>query len=101
MVHVDLNAHTVSRGTMRVKVRPTGAELLYLLTRGRPGDLVPYERIYSGLWGANYLDRNRLSQNHISVHVLLLRRQIEHMGLEIVVVRGLGLRLVIHGGKDG
>lgn len=101
VIHTDLNAQTVSRGALIVKVRPTGAELMAILLRFLPGKLVPYERIYSGLWGANYADRGRRDQNSISVQLLHLRRAIEPLGLEIIVVRGLGLRLDIKGGKDG
>ncbi len=101
VIHVDLNAHTVSRGVKTVKVRPTGAELMAIMVRFRPGSLVPYERIYSGIWGAVFVEGGRKTQNHISVQVLHLRRQIEPLGLGLTMVRGLGMRLDIEGGNNG
>ncbi|MBO0821437.1 MAG: response regulator [Nocardiopsaceae bacterium] len=69
---VDLAAHAVRGPVGEVRLTPTEWRLLEILLR-HPGQLVPGNRLLTGVWGPGY-ERNR---HYLRFHMAGLRRKLE------------------------
>lgn len=87
---IDINGHTVRRGTEMLALTPLEFDLLACLAK-KPGQVFTREALLQEVWGYRHADDTRL----VNVHVQRLRAKIEHdpEAPEIVLtVRGVGYK---------
>jgi two-component system response regulator MtrA len=87
---IDINGHTVRRGTEMLALTPLEFDLLACLAK-KPGQVFTREALLQEVWGYRHAADTRL----VNVHVQRLRAKIEHdpEAPEIVLtVRGVGYK---------
>ena len=94
-VVVDKQSFTVTRGEESFALPTKEFQLLYLLL-SYPGKIFTKENILDSVWGYS----SESDEYTVRTHINRLRNKFEHFPeFEIVTIRGVGYKAVIHGEK--
>lgn len=92
---VDLNKNTIRYNGRSLVLRPSEAEIAFILARHFP-NTVRHERLRSAYYGAK--EGARDEARTIQTHICALRRRLEPLGLTVTLAQKVGYFLEAHDG---
>jgi DNA-binding response OmpR family regulator len=93
---VDLDSNIITDGKLKVRLRPSVAEVAFKLVEAMPA-VVFYEKLYTG---RSRVKESNDPQKVVQVYVHQLRIVLAHMGFRIDYAYGTGYRIVRDAGNE-